>query len=425
MRYRFFVPLAATFFALSGGAQDSHDELPRWHPLHPDRVADIRTAPQPTTSEAFYRRISNAYELLEEEKPEEALESIERIRPDRVSNYEQAQLYRTLGFIYLQLEREDEAFKAFERCLERNALPTPIHQSIVYSVVGYHAGNERYDESNSALLRWFRYAPDPSGEAYAIMGANFAQQGMMREALPFVVRANQIVSEPNSNWRDLQLAIHVDLEQFKAAIELVHDNIGIWPENLRNYMVLAGLYTETGDDEGALAALSVAWHRDLMKSPTDILELVRLNLILEAPVRAGFILTEAMDRGYVEENFDNLRLLLNSWTMAREHEQAVNAIDKLARMAEHGEYYYRKALLLNETHDWKQVVESCQLAIEKGGLDQPGAAWLLQGVALIELGQLEKAISAFERAEGIGNESVRRDAEAWISYVQDRIRESS
>ena len=132
-----------------------------------------------------------------------------------------------------------------------------------------------------------------------------------------------------------------------------------------------------------------------------------------------------MENGHVEENSKNLRLLLNSWTMARETDRAVDAIDKLARLADDGEVYHRKALLLNESGEWEGVVESCRLAMEKGGLEEPGEVWLLQGVALAELGRFDQAIAAFENARRSGSDNVRRNASTWIGYVEERSPGSS
>ena len=240
-----------------------------------------------------------------------------------------------------------------------------------------------------------------------------------------VVRANQLAEQPSENWRDLQLAIHVRLGQLADAIDLVKDNIGIWPDRVRNYVALSGLYTQTGQDEGALAALLIPWQRGALVAEADILDLVRLNLFLENPARAGTILSEAMERGHAEENSENLRLLLDSWTMARETDRAVDAIDRLARLADDGDVYHRKVLLLNETGEWEGVVESCRLAMEKGGLEEPGEVWLLQGVAFAELGRFDKAIEAFENARRSGNDSVRRNANTWIGYVEERSPDSS
>ena len=420
MARRLAALLAAALLTPAAGAQDAGGSLPSWHPLRPDRLADEREEPASSMSEGFYRRLARAHELLDEDNLNEALEVMDRVRPDRLSDYEGAQLYQTYGFVYSQLEREDEAFEAFGKCLELDALPTPVQQGIVYSMAGYYAGQERFAESNDTLMRWFRYQADPIPDAYILMGANFAQREMMREALPYVVRANQLVEEPNENWRDLQLAIHVELEQRLEAIDLLKENIGIWPETLRNYLVLSGLYLETENDAGALAALTIPWHRGMLEKEDDILNLARMNLFLDNPARAGTVLDEAMQRGHVEQTPENLRVLLNSWTMAREMDRAVEAIDKLAKLSEDGEYFQRKAMLLNESGDWEGVVESCRLALEKGGLERPGDVWVLQGVALAELRRFDEAIAAFESAKRDGSDSVRRNANAWIGYVRDR-----
>ena len=418
-------PLALLVLAPLAAAQTDLDNLPQWHPLRADRVAEEREEPPASMSESFYRRLSRTHELLDEDNLTEALDLMDRIRTDRLSDYEAAQLYQTYGFVYSQMERESEAFDAFERCLELDALPTMVQQGIVYSVAGYYSGEERFAESNDTLLRWFRYEAEPRSEAYILMGANFAQQEMMQDALPYVIRANELAEAPNESWRNLQLAIHVELRQIPEAIELLKENIGIWPDKLRFYQVLSGLYMETNNDEGALSALTIPWHRGMLETESDILSLARLNLYLENPARAGEVLSQAMERGHVEENFDNLRLLLNSWTMAREMDRAVDAIDKLAELADDGEFFHRKAMLLNETGDWDGVVNSCRRALEKGGLENPGEVWILQGVALAELRRFDEAIDAFESAKRDGSDNIRRNANAWIGYVRDRTGDTS
>ena len=418
--HRILLLVAASLLAGPAFAQTGYGDLPTWHPLRPDRVADEREEPSASMSETFYRRLARAHELLDEENLTDALDVMGRIRPDRISNYEAAQLHQTYGFVYSQLEREDEAFAAFEKCLELDALPTFAQQGIVYSVAGYYAGEERYVESNNTLLRWFRYEAEPIADAYILMGANFAQREEMREALPYVVRANALAEEPNENWRNLQLAIHAQLNQFPEAIDLLKENIGIWPDTLRYYLLLSGLSMEVGDEEGALSALVIPWHRGILTNGPDVLNLARLSMYLENPAQAGEILEEGIEQGYIAENTDNLRLLLSSWTMAREMERAVDAIDRLAKLADDGEYYHRKAMLLNETGEWDGVVESCRLAIEKGGLERPGEVWILQGVALAELQRFDEAVESFENAKRTGNDNQRRSANSWIAYIEDR-----
>ena len=131
-----------------------------------------------------------------------------------------------------------------------------------------------------------------------------------------------------------------------------------------------------------------------------------------------------MRQGHVDENDKNLRLLLNAWTMARENDRAIDTIDKIAQLADDGEVYRRKALLLNETGEWEAVVESCRLALQKGGLENPAKCGCCKASPLPNWA-LEEAINAFENAKRGGTDNVRRDANAWIGYVEDRSRGSS
>ena len=82
-------------------------------------------------------------------------------------------------------------------------------------------------------------------------------------------------------------------------------------------------------------------------------------------------------------------------------------------------------MLLNETGDWDGVVDSCRRALDKGGLENPGEVWILQGVALAELRRFDEAIEAFESAKREGSENIRRNANAWIGYVRDRTGDGS
>ncbi|RKU24261.1 hypothetical protein C6500_00425 [Candidatus Poribacteria bacterium] len=400
--------------------QSENDQLPQWHPLNSTRVADVRKLPPTTMSENFFMRISRVHEMLDERNLDEALGLLDRVNPKRVSRYEAAQLHYTYGVIYSQLDRATDAFEEFRKSLELKVLPTHQQQSLTYSLAGFYANTERYTESNQTLLRWFQFEPNPHAEAYAVMGQNFARQQLMQEALPYVLAANRLAKQPNRNWRKLQLAIHVELEQFVDAIELLKDNIGIWPDELDNYIVLSRIYEETREDLSALATLEIPWQKGILREQKDVLNLVRLNLSNENPARAAGVLSEALQRDYVEENTRHLRLLNSAWMLAREHDLAIATLDKLAQLAEDGEVYWQKAMLQNENGNWTGVVDSCSLALAHGDLENPGEVWLLKGIALTELGQFSEAVDAFQNASKSDSDNIRRSANAWIDFIEER-----
>ena len=410
---------ATAILAATGVLGATSGEWPAWHPLREARKVEPREEPSTTMNERVHRQLSLAHELLGEGELDEALASLDRVGTRNLRPYELAQIHQTYGFIYAQQGEDDEALAAFERCVELDALPTFVQQGIVYSVASYYAAQARYADSNDAALRWFRHEADPGADAYMLVGVNHVQQGEMLEGLPYVRRANTI-STPREAWMRVELAILVETGQTAEAIALAEKMVGLWPDVASHYETLAGLFLEADQDDRALAALSVAWLRGLLEAEHLILTLARLNMHQDNPARGAAILAAAMDAGQVEPTFEHLELLLNGWASARESVPAAAVVDRLADMAEDGEYHLRKALLLNEDGDWEGVANATEQALEKGGLARPGEAWVLRGVALAELARFPDAIAAFESAGREGDETERRNAAAWITYVQGR-----
>lgn len=422
MRLRVWLPVVAVAVAGFARAQPA-DELPAWHPLRADRQAAPREEPSTTMSERVYRQLSETHELLGDGKLDAALARLQGIGMRNLRPYELAQIHQAFGFIHAQRGEDDEALAAFERCVQLDALPTFAQQGIVYSVASLYAAEERYAESTETAMRWFRHEPKPGADAYMLVGVNHVQLDDMAAGLPYVRHANDIPPARES-WLQVELAILVETGQLAEAIVVAEEMIALWPDNARHYEALAGLLMETGQDARALSALTVPWLAGLLDNEQQILTLARLNLHLDSPARGAQVLAAAIDDGRVDATTPNLELLLNAWSAARETTQAAAVTDRLAAQAEDGEYHLRKALLLNEEADWPGVADAAGAALEKGGLERPGEAWVLRGVALAELARFDAALDAFEAATREGRETTRRNAAAWVTYVRVRAAET-
>jgi hypothetical protein len=66
------------------------------------------------------------------------------------------------------------------------------------------------------------------------------------------------------------------------------------------------------------------------------------------------------------------------------------------------------------------VITASEQALEKGGLDKPGGAYLMMGIAANELERWDKAREALNEARRVGNDSTRRQASDWLTFVEDR-----
>ena len=404
----------------ASGTEPPQADWPDWHPLREDRAAQIREEPSTSMSPRSYEQLSRVHEQLGEGKLDEALASLKRLGTRGLNKYELAQAHQAYGFIYSQQGREEEAFAAFEQCIALDALPSFVQQGIIYSVASYYASQERYGESTDMLMRWFRHEADPAADAYMLAGVNQVQSGNLLAGLPYVQRANALASPPRESWKQAELAILFETKRYLQAIALLEGMLGLWPDRVRYYETLSGLLMETGQESRALSALAIPWLRGLLTEQRQLLALARLNLYLNNPERGAEVLHGAIEAGYVQPSQENLELLLNAHSAARETGRALEVIERLAQQAEDGEYHLRKALLLNETGNWEGVADAAGKALDKGGLERPGEAWILRGVALAELERYVEALEAFASARNKGRESARRNAESWMAYVRDR-----
>jgi tetratricopeptide (TPR) repeat protein len=391
-----------------------------YDPLDPNRVIEERDDPNSMMSESVYKRLSSVHEAMGEGDYEAALKALDNLQGRNLNEYERALVLQTFGFVYAQQNEEGKAIQAFEDCLALDALPTSAQQGMRYSLASLYAGEERWQDAIDEMTTWFRYEAEPKADPYVLVGTSYAQKEDLLSALPYVKRAIELSDKPKESWYLLELSIYFEEKQYANAVEALKTIVVLWPEKAKYWEMLSGAYMEMRNDQEALATLMLAYKNGLVTEEEKIMQVVRMNMFLEIPYAAGVILETEMERGRLERTEKNLDLMLSAWTGSREFDKAIATIDELAPLKEDGELYMQKAMLFNELGEWDRVAESAQQAVDKGGLRRPGDAWVLLGMALAELQRFDDALAAFAEARKIGSDGARRNAGAWIDFVNDR-----
>ena len=381
-----------------------------------------RKDPGVMMGERAYRRFDRVTEYYSDGNYQEALSAVQAfLRQDRLNEYERAMGEQMYGFILISLERMEEAIPRFERAIELDALPNTAHFNLMRSLSQLYATREEWQRSIDMMTEYLRYQPEPSPEDQIIMAQNYAQMERYRDALPWVRGAIRDAGEKaQESWYQLELAIHFETRDFNAALQVLNTIVARWPNQLRYWEMMSGAHQELNQDTDAVAALMAAYNGGLITEERKILNLVRMNIYIDMPFQGGRILSRAIEAGQVEANERNLRLLLQAWTAAREYDRAGQVIDRLAPMTGEGDLLIQKARLVMEQNDWRGTVEAAEAALELGNVSNPGAAWLMIGIARMELDQLRESRRAFQRAQEF-DANTRRQAREWQRFVEDRI----
>jgi tetratricopeptide (TPR) repeat protein len=380
-----------------------------------------RSEPGGLMSERAFRRFESVSGLYGDGRYAEAGDAAESYLRTDLNDYERAMGEQMLGYALVALDRPTEAVPRFERAIELDALPNSAHFGTMRALAQLYASLERWQQSIAMMGLYLSYRPEASVDDRVLMAQNHVQLGDYREALSWVRGAiERAGDEARESWLQLELAIHFELEDYRAALRVLSSLVSRWPDRLRYWETMAGAHQELGQDREALAALMAAYNGGLIKTEAKLLNLVRMNLYVELPYQGGRILSQAMEDGRAETNPANLELLLQAWTAAREFERAAQVIDRLAPLTGDGDLYIRKARLKMEQNDWQGSLGAARQALELGNVGRPGDAWLMIGIALMELAELRESRQAFQRAQEFDPDT-RRQAREWQRFVEDRI----
>jgi tetratricopeptide (TPR) repeat protein len=375
--------------------------------------------------ERAYRRFESVQTLYSDGEYQEALGNLDAMTKMALNDYEKAMAQQMYGYTYVALENYSKAIPAFEEAIRLDALPNQPHFNLMRALAGLYASREKWQDSVDLMLQYLKYQAEPTAQDQILMAQCYAQMERYREALPWVRGAITTAGpKAQESWYQLEVAIHFETRDFRAAVAVLKTLVARWPQKLKYWEMLAGAYQELNQDQDALSAMMAAYHNGLITDPKKILSVVRMNMYMELPYQGAIILEKAIGGGTVEATDKNLELLLSGWTAAREYGKATAVIDRLAKLKQDGDLYIQKANLKMEQNDWSGTVEAANQALQMGDLDNPGGAWLMKGIAEMELGQLQEAKRSFKQAQQF-DDKVRRQARDWEKFVEDRMQVAS
>lgn len=378
-------------------------------------------------SPAVARDLLAAYELLEEEKFPEALVKLNELMANRGENmtlFERASVLQIRGSAHVQEDNLSEGLDDFAAALETGALPSEQNERLRFNLAQLYFATERYEEAIRFFNRWLEGDVEPSANTFFMLSASHYNLDQLEEALPPIRRALELSKEPTRRYFELKNVILNQLNRYADRTELMKQMIIYWPDELSFWRQLSALYLDQDMELESFAVLESAYLSGLIKDASDITLLAQFYSTFNNPHRGAKLIEEELERGRLERNVDNLQLLSQLWSQAREHRKAIPVLREAAGMSETGNLYYRlgQALLADERNEDAQA--AFENAIETGGMDDTALAdiWILLGTARFnQSGPGDRALRreadrAFAEAERFPR--TRNQARDWRTYIR-------
>ena len=378
--------------------------------------------------EITWNKLNSAFEEVGEENYDVAFEQLFKMNERAKGDYLKAVVAQALAQVEWARANYDSALGYFETAVELDALPDLTHFSLMYQIAQLYYMKERYDEALEKLALWMCKVPPEKivAGSFVLKASIYAQKEDWRNGVEAIDKAISMSDEPKESWYQLKLAAHFELEQFSKAAQTLEIMIQSWPDKMVYWTQLSQIYYKLKMDDEALSVMALAYRRDMLEKPADIMYLSSMYSNNNVPFKAASVLQKGIEDGYVESNRRNWTMVADAWYAAEEMENALVAYEKAGKASEDGEIDLRRAYILVDMERWSEASAAIEAAIEKGGFNdrKTGDAYVLQGMSEFNLGNYNKASTAWGRASKYPK--ARKAAEQWMNHMrEERSRKSS
>ena len=367
-------------------------------------------------SERTYKQLSTIHALMNRGAYQKAIADLDQLRP-RVERkpYEHALLLQTYGHLYARMEQYPQAIDTLKQCLALGALPAAAGQQSLYLLAQLQLLTSDYQAAATSLEQWLDQEKNPSASAHALAGTVYAYTKQYPLAVKHLTRAIKSAPNPDENWYRQLLAVYYESGQYQAAANLLQQLIPRSPGDKNYWLQLSSINHELGHDMQSVAVMELAYLRGLLTQEAELINLARYYIYVDLPYKAGQLLEQALREGSISPSIENWRLLSDIWVHAREPDLALAATERALTFTRNANLYLMRAQLLAEKEQWSGVLHETDSAIATAGLDSPGTAHLLKGIAHYNLQQPDKAEASFGRAKDFKN--TRGQARRWLEQV--------
>ena len=397
-------------------AQDDEDAAERESQAQKTKQAQA-------VSKEVYEKIEKAQELVDAKDYQGALRELDRLyNPDKLTEYEQANVLNYIGFVYYNMENTAGAISTYVKMLAIPSLEPTMAKQTTYTLAQLYTMEEEYQKALTTLDKWFTMETNPAPEPFILKAQNLYQVNRYADMIEPIKNAMRVAEERGKevkeDWYVLLNFAYFQQEDYRQVRDLQKILLANWPKK-RYWFSLAGAYTELGEDENLINAYAAAYNQDMLEKESELVTMAQLYMQREVPYKAAVLLEEEMESGRVSKNAKNYRLLSQAWQLSMEDSKAIPALTEAARLSTDGELDVRLGNAYLNTAQYENCVKAVQNGIRKGGLKSPDNAQISLGMCLYNQQKYTAATRAFQEAAKVPKS--RKLANQWINVISAEV----
>ena len=371
-----------------------------------------------TISPRLYKRLTKVEKLISKKSYQQAEQKLNAILTDvKQGSYEQAAVLRSLSSVYALKGQYNKAAAALSRAIALKVLPKNQHQHAILNLGQLYMAQEQYSKAVKTLEPWLAINPVPDLQIHVLLANAYAQLKHYRKALPHIKKAIAKSKKPEESWYQLNLALYFELENYSSAAGVLKTLIRLYPDKKSYWNQLSSVYQQLKQYKKAVSIKHLAYKKGFIDTEKGILELTNLFLYIGSPYKAAKLLKDGFEHKRIKPNSKNWETLANAWTMAKEFDNAIIALEKASKLNDKGSLSQQLGQIYVEQEQWSLATTALQKAINKGGLRNTGATYLLLGMSHYELNHTQQAKKNFLKAAQYSKN--KKAAMQWLNYINE------
>ena len=382
-----------------------------------------KTKQAQAVSKEVYERIQKAQEAVDAEDYKGGLRMLNNLyNPDKLTEYEQANVLNYIGYIYYNMEDMANAIRTYERLLAIPSLEPQMAKQTTFTMAQLLTVEENYTKALSTIDKWFVLEPNPAPEPFILKAQIHYHLNQYQAMVQPIETAMQVARNRNKpvkeNWWGLLNFAYFQQENYEKVRDIQKTLLQSWPKS-RYWKSLAGAYTELGEDEKLIYAYDAAFTQGMLVKGAEFVTMAQLYLQAEVPYKAAKLLEEKMTAGVVNKSAKNYRLLSQAWQLSMEDQKAIPALTAAAALSTDGDVDARLANSYLNVGDYANCVTAAKTAVRKGGLKSPDNIQISLGMCLYNQQKYSDAKKAFREAAKVPRS--QRTSGQWIRVIDAEI----
>ncbi len=401
--------------AADGAKKDGKPEKPKrtWGKRNKKKLGKAQNVRERTG-----KRLNAAYEHIQAEQWALAEAELKKLRLGSLNPLERAKYHQIYALVENGRKNPAAARDHLQEALAQDALSPADQAQTRYQIAGLFLGESKWKEAIDNLNEWFAITESPTPAAYYILALAYYQMQDFDNARVAAEKAIEIGNPPQEGALQLLLAILLTNQHYAEAEPVLLELVERYPKKIY-WSQLSTLYGAQGDYEKALVYLELANLQGYLTEDEEVRRLTQLMLARDLPYPAAQLLEKAFEEKRIDSDANSYELLSTAWIQARDFDKALPPLRKAAELSTDGKLYIRLAQVYLQREELEQAETALRNAMDKGGLQSPGDAQLLMGIALFGQKRPEQALTWFERARG--HAETREEAEIWVKHINQQL----